>query len=87
MIRGGSLNNQPENLRSANRNMNNPDNRNNNLGFRLAQSTHAALCSARSRPLQGRAGRGAWVSMIPLPGLARRGAPNRLAREDRTRGW
>jgi hypothetical protein len=38
VIRGGSWNNQPANLRSANRNRNNPDNRNNNLGFRLAQS-------------------------------------------------
>ena len=44
MIRGGSWNNKPENLRSANRNRNNPDNRNNNLGFRLAQSTRKATC-------------------------------------------
>ena len=36
-------------------------------------------------PSKGRAGRGAWVSMSPLPGLARMGAPNRFAREDRTR--
>lgn len=32
--RGGSWNNDPANLRSANRNNNTPDNRNNNLGFR-----------------------------------------------------
>jgi formylglycine-generating enzyme required for sulfatase activity len=37
--RGGSWNNKPRNVRSANRNRNTPDNRNNNLGFRLAQST------------------------------------------------
>ncbi len=43
MIRGGSWNNKPENLRSANRNRNNADNRNNNIGFRLAQSARAAL--------------------------------------------
>ncbi|MGH8532696.1 MAG: hypothetical protein ACREV1_08230 [Gammaproteobacteria bacterium] len=36
MIRGGSWNNKPRNVRSANRNT--PDNRNNNLGFRLAAS-------------------------------------------------
>ena len=36
VLRGGSWNNKPENLRSANRNRNNPDNRNNNIGFRLA---------------------------------------------------
>ncbi|WP_146033010.1 SUMF1/EgtB/PvdO family nonheme iron enzyme [Geothermobacter hydrogeniphilus] len=34
--RGGSWNNNPGNLRSANRNRNRPGNRNNNLGFRLA---------------------------------------------------
>jgi len=39
--RGGSWNNDPRNCRSANRNRNTPDNRNNNLGFRLA----AALIS------------------------------------------
>jgi formylglycine-generating enzyme required for sulfatase activity len=33
--RGGSWNNDARNLRSANRNNNSPDNRNNNLGFRL----------------------------------------------------
>lgn len=36
MNRGGSWNNDPENCRSANRNRNTPENRNNNLGFRLA---------------------------------------------------
>ncbi|MBW4478687.1 MAG: SUMF1/EgtB/PvdO family nonheme iron enzyme [Tolypothrix brevis GSE-NOS-MK-07-07A] len=35
MLRGGSWNNNPENCRSANRNNNNPDNRNNNIGFRV----------------------------------------------------
>jgi formylglycine-generating enzyme required for sulfatase activity len=38
MIRGGSWNNKPANLRVANRNRHKPDNRNNNLGFRLAHS-------------------------------------------------
>jgi formylglycine-generating enzyme required for sulfatase activity len=33
--RGGSWNNNAKNCRAANRNNNNPDNRNNNLGFRL----------------------------------------------------
>ncbi len=36
--RGGSWNNNARNCRSANRNRNNPDNRNNNIGFRLAFS-------------------------------------------------
>ena len=33
--RGGSWNNNAVNCRVANRNRNNPDNSNNNLGFRL----------------------------------------------------
>jgi len=37
--RGGSWNNNPSNLRSANRNNNTAGNRNNNIGFRIAQST------------------------------------------------
>ncbi|HXG90931.1 MAG TPA: SUMF1/EgtB/PvdO family nonheme iron enzyme [Blastocatellia bacterium] len=36
--RGGSWNNTAQNLRSANRNRNAPDNRNNNLGFRLVST-------------------------------------------------
>ncbi|MBK8174677.1 MAG: SUMF1/EgtB/PvdO family nonheme iron enzyme [Rhodospirillales bacterium] len=36
--RGGSWNNNSRNLRSAIRNRNNPDNRNNNLGFRVART-------------------------------------------------
>lgn len=35
VLRGGSWNNNAQNCRSANRNNNNPDNRNNNIGFRL----------------------------------------------------
>jgi formylglycine-generating enzyme required for sulfatase activity len=36
--RGGSWNNDGQNLRSAQRNNDNPSNRNNNIGFRLARS-------------------------------------------------
>ena len=36
--RGGAWNNNATNCRSAYRNHNEPDNRNNNLGFRLARS-------------------------------------------------
>jgi retron-type reverse transcriptase len=38
VLRGGSWNNNPENLRSANRNRNNTDNRNNNNGFRVSST-------------------------------------------------
>ncbi|WP_414563413.1 MULTISPECIES: SUMF1/EgtB/PvdO family nonheme iron enzyme [unclassified Anabaena] len=41
-MRGGSWNNNPENCRSANRNNNNPDNANNNIGFRVVCSSVAA---------------------------------------------
>lgn len=38
VIRGGSWNNNPRNLRSTNRNRNEPTNRNNTVGFRCAQN-------------------------------------------------
>lgn len=42
--RGGSWNNTPRNVRASNRNNNTPENRNNNLGFRLA-STHYTIAA------------------------------------------
>ncbi|WP_211251845.1 formylglycine-generating enzyme family protein [Desulfobacter vibrioformis] len=38
VLRGGSWNNNARRLRSACRNRNTPSNRNNNIGFRLAQT-------------------------------------------------
>ncbi|MBM4387760.1 MAG: SUMF1/EgtB/PvdO family nonheme iron enzyme [Deltaproteobacteria bacterium] len=38
VLRGGSWNNNRENLRASNRNRNNPDERNNNNGFRAAST-------------------------------------------------
>ena len=38
MLRGGSFNNNAHNVRSAYRNNNNPDNRNNKIGFRVAST-------------------------------------------------
>jgi len=54
--RGGSWNNNAENCRTANRNNNDPGNRNNNLGFRLAAPAHRdggclTLNRTLSRPL------------------------------------
>ncbi|MDX1994379.1 MAG: SUMF1/EgtB/PvdO family nonheme iron enzyme [bacterium] len=43
VLRGGSWNNNEDNLRSANRNRNNPDNRNNNNGFRCSRSCAHAV--------------------------------------------
>lgn len=36
-LRGGSWNNQADNLRCSARNNNNPNNRNNNIGFRVVR--------------------------------------------------
>jgi hypothetical protein len=36
-LRGGSWNNNPDNVRAAYRNNNNPNNRNNNNGFRVVR--------------------------------------------------
>ncbi|NJR19745.1 MAG: SUMF1/EgtB/PvdO family nonheme iron enzyme [Calothrix sp. CSU_2_0] len=50
MLRGGSWNNNPQNCRSAYRNNNNPDNDNNNIGFRVVCgvfSSSALLCQSR----------------------------------------
>lgn len=38
VLRGGSWNNNPVNVRCANRNNNTPDNANNNIGFRIANT-------------------------------------------------
>jgi formylglycine-generating enzyme required for sulfatase activity len=38
VLRGGSFDNEPRNLRSANRNRNEPENRNDNVGFRCVRS-------------------------------------------------
>jgi hypothetical protein len=39
VLRGGSWNNNPTNARAANRNWNDRNNRNNNVGFRVAALT------------------------------------------------
>jgi hypothetical protein len=67
VIRGGGWNNTPKNVRTANRNRNTPDNRNNNLGFRLilpAQQGAALLNRTESGPsLIGSGGEqeGSWL--------------------------
>ena len=51
VLRGGSWNNDnTENLRASNRNRNDPDNRNNNNGFRCVRSSQ---CLARPPDIPG----------------------------------
>ncbi|MEI8375740.1 MAG: SUMF1/EgtB/PvdO family nonheme iron enzyme [Planctomycetota bacterium] len=61
VLRGGSWNNRPNNTRSAKRNRNTPDNRNNNTGFRVSstalRSDSAGTC--KSRAIYGSHGRAA----------------------------
>ena len=47
VIRGGSWNNNAQNCRSANRNNNDPDNRNNNLGYRVLKLNNNGLDDQR----------------------------------------
>ena len=72
MIRGGSWNNKPENLRASNRNRNNADNRNNNIGFRLVQAAPTAPHGVGPELVCSRTGR-VWqrVSMSLFPGFPR----------------
>jgi hypothetical protein len=51
VIRGGSWNNDPQNARSAYRNRNSPENRNNNLGFRVARAQRARWTPRRIEPI------------------------------------
>ncbi|MBN8680170.1 MAG: SUMF1/EgtB/PvdO family nonheme iron enzyme [Chitinophagales bacterium] len=53
MLRGGSWNNNPENCRVANRNRNNPNNRNNNVGFRVARDNQGGYPLAGVGVVQG----------------------------------
>ncbi|NEP20236.1 MAG: SUMF1/EgtB/PvdO family nonheme iron enzyme [Leptolyngbya sp. SIO4C1] len=53
MLRGGSWNNNPDNCRSANRNRNARDNRNNNVGFRVVC---ASSCTLLGPPALDKAG-------------------------------
>jgi len=65
VLRGGSWNNNPDNARSANRNRNNADNRNNNVGFRLLCSGTAFLISSADGPRRpGFAGWGGVGKMV-----------------------
>jgi len=86
VLRGGSWNNNPRNCRSANRNRNNPDNRNDNNGFRVAvvsAGVHLRSCHRRGIAPESWRSRtpGAWLYASPGPGPE----PSRLVRGGRPR--
>ena len=49
MLRGGSFNNNQRNVRVSYRNNNNPNNRNNNIGFRLVAHAFRPTGNAMGR--------------------------------------
>jgi hypothetical protein len=61
VVRGGSWNNNQDNARAAYRNHNNPDNRNNNQGFRVVCSSHMFTPLQRQRR---------WLVSLPTSALA-----------------
>jgi len=65
VLRGGSWNNNPRNVRASNRNRNEPTNRNNNTGVRCVGEGEIPgnRGDSRSRGLYG-----AFGSASPLPG-------------------
>ncbi len=50
VLRGGSWNNNDNNCRLANRNRNEPNNRNNNYGFRAARDLRNLSCGESCAP-------------------------------------
>jgi hypothetical protein len=78
VIRGGYWGNDPANCHAANRNYNTPDNRNNNIGFRLASAPPASgwispcwrnRCSSRPQAAAwGKTEITALVLVAPLAG-------------------
>jgi len=78
LLRGGSWNNNGQNLRSANRNRNNRDNRNNNNGFHVARPP-GRLVTTGNRPefpsLKGTES-AARVTMSPVPESGRLAGSN-----------
>ena len=77
VIRGGSWNNNPDNLRTSNRNRNTTDNRNNNLGFRLVQSTCTASGRSGAGLFKDSSGETAGVHEPASRPPSQQGTPNR----------
>jgi hypothetical protein len=65
VLRGGAFNNNPRNVRCAYRNNNDPDNRNDNIGFRVVLSTFAAGIVRRALPCGPRQMAGSGPGRVP----------------------
>ena len=74
VLRGGSWNNNPRNLRVSNRNRNTPDNRNDNNGFRCARE--AGLVAVSPRQAGAPAITVAGGGRLPRPGRAPGAGPS-----------
>ena len=92
MIRGGSYNNNETNLRSSNRNDNNPSNENNNVGFRPVEAHEEKRRNGTESQSQSggcdRAHSGTiWLSGDPEEiGMANKKAPPAVSSESERRG-
>jgi hypothetical protein len=53
VLRGGAFNNNDRNVRCAIRNNNHPNNRNNNIGFRVVVASHASPFESNQAVLPG----------------------------------
>lgn len=77
VLRGGSWNNEPDNVRSANRNRNTPTKRDDNIGFRCAQD---ACPMVRIRTFMG----GGSECIVGRSDRSRAGRIRRRSAEERT---
>ena len=83
VLRGGSWNNNGRNVRSAYRNHNEPDNRNNNTGFRLSQLTpcqaagmdQPIVLSAEAHAAVANSGVAGVVLVVPVDAVCKRSTP------------
>jgi len=87
VLRGGSWNNNQDNARSADRNRNNPNNRNNNIGFRVLCASHIFPVPPGRGAFGCRAGgSGPPCGSDPLPELSADQGLRAEARRERWRG-